>query len=115
MKTEIVKVTPEISRRGFLQGIGIFAGIITLASLPMPVKALLPADTQEPLEPLESVKPRAVRSVILPDGTECIISDWGDYPLWSRADLDPDDFIDQPVPKRHEGKIRRRGKKLIYL
>lgn len=30
-----------------------------------------------------------VRTVTLPDGSSFTMSDWGDYPLWSRAEFDP--------------------------
>jgi len=32
----------------------------------------------------------SVRTVKLPDGSVFTMSDWGDYPLWSRAEMDPD-------------------------
>ena len=31
----------------------------------------------------------SVRTVTLPDGSTFTMSDWGDYPLWSRAEIDP--------------------------
>lgn len=31
----------------------------------------------------------SVRTVSLPDGSTFTMSDWGDYPLWSRAEIDP--------------------------
>lgn len=30
-----------------------------------------------------------VRTVTLPDGSTFTMSDWGDYPVWSRAEIDP--------------------------
>jgi len=36
------------------------------------------------------MKNGSVRTVTLPDGSVFTMSDWGDYPLWSRAEMDPD-------------------------
>jgi len=75
--SEVSDKPVKLSRRGFMRVLGVgMAAAVVLSKLPphLPEKGTAPRP-----------KPKVVRRVVLPDGTVVGMSDWGDYPMWSRA------------------------------
>ena len=67
----------KLSRRGFIRVMGVgMAAAVVLPKLP-------PRLSEKRTAP--KPKPKVVREVELPDDTVVRMSDWGDYPMWSRV------------------------------
>jgi len=85
----------NVTRRGFIKSIGASFGVMMAAGTPL-ISLLgdqpkqLVADTAKKAAPAKKTEPAkrggaTIRKVSLPDGTTFMISDWGDYPMYSRA------------------------------
>lgn len=75
------KTPVKLTRRFFLKGLGV--GIAAALVLPQAGR-LLPVETSK-REPKRKKASGPIRTITFGDGTVLHLTDWGDYPMYSRA------------------------------